>query len=131
MHAIKMNRQELLAIVKANKEKHIAEFTEAVSDFKEAVLKISQDNLKLAKTADLEKFKKIEDLPPEPQSYENSYKRAIRMLELSVEDTIEVEEDVFNQLVLDEWNWKSMFSASNTMIKSYATFGGAAGAARH
>jgi hypothetical protein len=119
MHAIKMNRLELLDIVKANKEKHIAEFNEAVEDFKQAVLRISQENLKIAKTADLGKFKKIQVLPPEPQSYENSYKRAIRMLELSVEDIIEVGEDVFNQLVLDEWNWKNVFSASNMMIKSY------------
>ena len=123
-----MNREEWLGIVRTNKDKHVAEFVEAVADYKQAVLKIAQDNLKVAKSGDLAKFKKMEDFPNEPQSYENSYKRAIRMLELSVEDTIEVEEDVFNQLVLDEWNWKSMFSASNTMIKSYATFGSAAGA---
>lgn len=131
MHAIKMNRKELLDIVKANKDKHVAEFNEAVEDYKQAVLKIAQDNLKLAKTADLSKFKDIQSSPPEPQSYENSYKRAIRMLELSVEEIIEVEEDVFNQLVLDEWNWKHMFSASNTMIKSYTMAGGTpAGGAR-
>jgi hypothetical protein len=39
-------------------------------------------------------------------------------LELSVEDTIEVEEDVFNQLVLDEWAWKNAFVASGALYKS-------------
>ena len=53
-----------------------------------------------------------------PQSYEAEYTRAMRMLELSVDDTIEVEQDVFNQLVLDEWHWKMSFTASNTMYKS-------------
>ena len=42
------------------------------------------------------------------------------MLELSVEDIIEVEEDVFNQLVLDEWQWKRSFTASAMSYKTGA-----------
>lgn len=118
MNAIKMNRLELLEIVRANKITHIAEFLEAVEDYKKLVLQIAQGNAKLAKTADLEQFKRIKAQPAAPVSYEDSYKRAIRMLELSVEDIIEVEEDVFNQLVLDEWSWKRQFTVANTMYKS-------------
>jgi len=118
MNAIKMNRLELLEIVKANKITHIAEFIEAVADYKVLVLKIATGNVKLAKTADLEEFKKMKAIPQAPVSYEDSYKRAIRMLELSVEDVIEVEEDVFNQLVLDEWSWKRGFTVANTMYKT-------------
>lgn len=62
---------------------------------------------------------KLKDVPDQPQTYENSYVRAIRMLELSAEDIIEVDELTFNQLVLDEWQWKHSFSASNTAYKSY------------
>jgi len=118
MHAIKMKREELLEIVRANKEKHIAEYAESVIDYKKLVLQVTQANLKLAKTEDLEKFKQIKSLPSAPVSYEDSYKRAIRMLELSVDEIIEVEEDVFNQLVLDEWSWKRSFVAASTMYKS-------------
>jgi hypothetical protein len=120
MNAIKMKREELLFIVRANKEKHVTEFIESVEDFKLLVLKVANANAKLAKTADLEKFKEIKHVPTAPRSYEDSYRRAIRMLELSVEDIIEIEEDVFNQLVLDEWNWKTSFMASNSMYKSGA-----------
>lgn len=118
MNSIKMNRLELLAIVKANKEKHVAEFIEATADYKLVVLQITQANVKLAKTGDLEQFKNIKHLPAAPTSYEKEYGRAIRMLELSVEEVIDIEEDVFNQLVLDEWSWKHSFTASNTMYKS-------------
>lgn len=118
MNAIKMNRVDLLEIVRANKEKHVAEFLEAVEDYKKLVLTLSQANMKLAKTGDLEQFKKIKPLPSAPVSYEDSYKRAIRMHELSVEDIIEVEEDVFNQLVLDEWVWKRNFTTSNSLYKA-------------
>lgn len=118
MNAIKMNRLELLDIVRANRTKHVEEFIEAVEDYKDLVLKLSAANAKLGKTRDLEKFKEMKAVPSAPVSYEDSYKRAIRMLELSVEDIIEVEEDVFNQLVLDEWAWKRNFTISNSMYKT-------------
>lgn len=122
MNAIKMNRLELLAIVRENNTKHIAEFIEAVADYKVLVLQIATGNAKLAKTSDLDQFKRMKATPAAPVSYEDSYKRAIRMLELSVEDVIEVEEDVFNQLVLDEWSWKRSFTMSNSTYKVGAAF---------
>jgi hypothetical protein len=118
MHSVKMNRKELLKIVKENKVKHVAEFTESVQDYINAVVKITKANLKLANTTSLEEIAKIRNLPQKPMSYEDNYTRAIRMLELSVEDTIEVEEHIFNQLVLDEWGWKQAFTASAALYKS-------------
>ena len=122
MNAIKMNRLELLGIVQANKTKHISEFLEAVADYKKLVAEITTGNAKLGKTGDLEQFKRIKVIPPAPVSYEQDYARAIRMLELSVDEVIEIEEAVFNQLVLDEWNWKHSFSITNTLYKSGAGF---------
>ena len=117
MNSIKMNRLELLDIVKENKNKHIKEYIESVEDYKVAALKITQLNFKMAKTAELEKFK-FKSIPSKPTSYEDNYTRAIRMLELSVEEIIDVEEHIFNQLVLDEWGWKQQFS---TLTASYKT----------
>lgn len=118
MKAIKMDRVKLLDIVRANKETHIKEFKESVDDYKKLVLSICERNSEFARTGSLEEFKSIRAMPPVPVSYEDSYKRAIRMLELSVEATIDVEEDVFNQLVLDEWSWKRSFTTNSTMYKS-------------
>jgi len=117
MNSVKMNRLNLLGIVKENKEKHIKEYAESVEDYKVAVLKITQVNAKMAKTADLEQFK-FKTIPSKPTSYEDNYTRAIRMLELSVEEIIDVEEHIFNQLVLDEWGWKQQFTAMAATYKS-------------
>jgi hypothetical protein len=117
MNSVKMNRKELLKIVKDNAKKHVTEYVESVEDYKVAVLKVAQENLKKAKTADTKQFK-FRAMPTAPQSYEDNYNRAIRMLELSVEDIIEVEEHVFNQLVLDEWGWKQNFVAQSALYKS-------------
>lgn len=118
MRSVKMNKTELLAIVRENKTKHIAEYEEAVTDYKALAINISKENLKLANTGDLDKLKEIKAMPVPPVSYENDYNRAVRMLELSVEKFIDLEDDVFNQLVLDEWRWKQVFSLSNSTYKT-------------
>ena len=118
MNAVKINRIELLNIVRANKETHIKDAKEAVEDYKKAVLKLTKENLELAETGDLVSIAKFRGMPTKPMSYETAYTRAIRMLELSVDEVIEVVEDVFNQLVLDEWSWKNSFTASNSLYKT-------------
>lgn len=112
MRSVNLNKPELLDIVKSNKEKHIQQYNESVNDYKLAAIKIMTDNLELVNSGDLDKIASAKSLPSKPISYENSYARAIRMLELSVDETITLEEDVFNQLVLDEWSWKGSFSTN-------------------
>ena len=118
MNEIKMNRKELLKIVKENLKKHLTDYAESVEDYKAGALKVATANLKIAKTGDIDKFHQIKGLPQRPVSYEKEYNRAIRMLELSVDEEIMVEQDTFNQLVLDEWHWKNSFVAASMSYKS-------------
>ncbi len=118
MKSVKLDTRQLLGIVTANKEKHNKEYLEAVEDYKAAVLKLAAKNHKLAKSGDLEKFKEIKPLPAAPTSYDKEYSRAISMLDLCVDSVVELEDEVFNQLVLDEWYWKDQFSLSNSLYKT-------------
>lgn len=118
MNSVKMNRKELLQIVRDNQKKHVAEYEESVVDYKAGVAKLAKANLKLANSGDLNLIASMKKIPAAPVSYEDNYTRAIRMLELSVEDVIEVEEHIFNQLVLDEWGWKQQFTAMSATYKS-------------
>lgn len=118
MRNVKLNKNELLDIVRKNKDKHVAEYKESVQDYCDAALKIAQANLKLAKTGEMSKIGEMQDMPREPTTYETSYTRAVRMLELSVDEVIELDETTFNQLVLDEWSWKSSFTQTSTFYKS-------------
>jgi hypothetical protein len=118
MKSVLLDRNELLEIVRENKEKHVAEYREAVADFKKVVVVLTKENAVLARTGRLEEIARIKGIPHAPVSYEDNYNRAIRMLELSVEEQIELEEQIFNQLVLDEWHWKQMFTTMNATYKS-------------
>lgn len=118
MRSVKVEKHKLLDIVRNNLIKHVKEFDESVKDYKKAALKVAKEHVELAKSGDLDQIAKIRAMPQRPASYEKDYDRAIRMLELSVEDTIELEEDIFNQLVLDEWTWKHQFTASSALYKT-------------
>lgn len=118
MRSVKLNKKDLLKIVLNNKEKHVKDYNESVEDYKAAALKVADEHVLLAKSGELNKIAKIKAMPAAPVSYEKEYDRAIRMLELSVEKEIEIEEDVFNQLVLDEWSWKHQFVASASLYKT-------------
>jgi len=120
MRSVNINKEELLSIVRANKQKHIEDFKESVTDYKKATLQIAKDNLALVKTGKIEEIAKVRSMPPTPVSFENDYDRAIRMLELSVDEVIDLEVNIFNQLVLDEWTWKHAFVSNSTIYKSFA-----------
>lgn len=120
-----MNRMALLDIVRSNLEKHTTEYKEAVDGYRIEVLRVLKENARRAKmnttafekdpTMKLSNLNAMLQMPTAPQTYEKEYGRAIRMLELSVDAEIDVEEDVFNQLVLDEWSWKQMFAATTSL----------------
>lgn len=118
MRNTKIQKDKLLGIVKENLAKHLSEYAEAVNDYKLAAIKIATANLELAQTGDLNKIAEIKEMPTKPSSYEAEYNRAIRKLELSVDDVIDVDELTFNQLVLDEWNWKTQFLVGNALYKT-------------
>lgn len=118
MRYVKVNKAELLGIVRENKKKHVKEYDESVRDYKKAAVKVAKEHVDLAKSGDLEQIAKIRAMPSKPVSYEKEYDRAIRMLELSVEEELDIESDVFNQLVLDEWVWKNQFVASASLYKT-------------
>lgn len=115
MDSVKINKDELLKIVQENKEKHIKEYKEAVKDFQMAVTKVCNENIELVNAGKID----IKNMPVKPNSYEANYNRAIRMLELTVDTVIELGTYEFNQLVLDEWEWKQAFSTSNSTYKSF------------
>lgn len=114
MESVKLNKDELLGIVRENKDKHVAAYKEAVKDFQIAVIKICNENMEILSAGGID----IKPLPHKPMTYESNYNRAIRMLELSVDTVVELDQYEFAKLVQDEWEWKQIFDTSNATYKS-------------
>ena len=116
MDTVKVSKDELLETLNENRDKHIADFKEAMVEYRKAATKELTEMLKQAKS----KTDKIKRgiTAPEPVSYEGSYKTAIRMLEMSVDEEVELSEHEFKQYVEDEWTWQASFSSNTLMYKN-------------
>lgn len=110
MNTIKVEKQRLLDTLMTNKAKHRETFEKAQEKYREAVIK--QLDERLAAARDGRKIDLMFRLP-EPKDYTEEYETAIAMLDWETGDTVELEQDDFERYVLDQWNWKGVFAATN------------------
>lgn len=115
MNAIKVQKASLLDKLKANRETHRAQFEEAAKLYRDEVIEVLEERIKDARKGRLPNL--VFQLPL-PVNQTAAYDRAIGMLEMSVDDVIELEEEDYRQYVLDEWTWSQHATISNSYYTS-------------
>jgi hypothetical protein len=111
MKDVKVNREQLEQKVQENRNAHRAVFEDAQKNYRDLVIEELDKML-----ADARSGRKIirAVLLPEPEDHTEDYDRVLAMLDMSVDEVIELEEEDFKCYVLDQWGWQRSF-ASNTM----------------
>jgi GTP:adenosylcobinamide-phosphate guanylyltransferase len=113
---VKVNKQELLGVLRNNRKTHIENYVEAFNAFRESYLEKLETLINEVSEGKSEPILQIKMAIPD--SYEEDYNQIIKMLEMSVDDTIEVTAEEFNAYVNDKWQWKSI------MQHAYSTYTG-------
>jgi len=118
MKAIKVNKVDLIQILEKNRKEHRAIFEEALEGYKKAIIAELERRLVRAK-----KGKIIDHIinVQQPTDQTKDYDRALGMLKMSLENEVELTEQDYRSYVLDDWNWKSQFLASNAFYSKTAT----------
>jgi hypothetical protein len=121
MNQVKVKKEELLAKLRANLDKHVNDYTEACKGYRlEAAIQLAQKADKIAELT--KKLRDGETLPIEPiyfedldmpQSHEGDYRQIIEMAEMSTDDIIILSHSEFKQYIRDDWSWKQNFTISN------------------
>ena len=111
MHLIKVRTADLKAELIKNKTTHTELYTKAFAKFSDYAIEALQAALLEAKTG--RGIKLHFDLPV-PHDHTAEYDRAIKMVEMSVDENLELTEQEFAMLVMDDWGWKQQFTASNS-----------------
>ena len=101
---------KLLNILKKNRDKHVSDYKKATKKFHAAFMKELE---KVKKNAAKEIYATHLNVRI-PVSYENEYNSAIAMLKMSASGSIEINQELFNQYVKDEWHWKHDFLENTT-----------------
>lgn len=116
MKALTYERSNLLNIIKENRDRHEATFTEAFANYRRAVADWHRDQLEILGDADPAEIEVLATSfrMPAPEQHTEDYDRVIRMLELTDQPVISLEQNEFQQYVLDEWNWSGGFLRSTS-----------------
>lgn len=103
---VTIKKDELLAAIKANRDKHVIDYEEAMNGYRTASVSKLSRMLKAARDGGAIEVSTGLDVP---KDHIKDYDRVIRMLEMSTADAITITEHQFSQYVLDEWDWKARF----------------------
>jgi hypothetical protein len=123
MQNVYLNRDELLPIVKENKQKHDNIFSTAVSGYWVKAEEIL--NGKLNKVKAKQQVDNYLGLSY-PEDHSDEYDRVIRMLELSSDDKIQLTSSEFDCYVRNQWNWRKAFlTVNSTYISDWNPISGA------
>lgn len=105
-----IKKDQLLAILRENRENHMAEFEQAVEGYRSRREAQLEEQLAAIRRGRL--TAKWESLPV-PFNQQKDYDRVIRLIELDISDTVTLDEGEVAQYVMDDWHWKQNFTASN------------------
>lgn len=111
MTDVNVKTAELLGTLKKNRETHRTIFLEAQAGYRAQV--ILELDAMAAEARGNKRIRRAVTLV-EPVDQTREYDRAIRMLEMAVDDTLRISAEDFQCYVMDEWRWKSNFTASNS-----------------
>ena len=111
MHTVKVKRKTLLATVQENRAKHRDTFLDAQAGYRDDMIVLLDTMLE-----DTRQGKKILRAVsiPEPTDHTEDYDRAIKMLEMCVDDHLYIDSSMFNHLVMDDWGWKREWEATTS-----------------
>lgn len=115
--SVNVSRTKLIAVLKENLKKHVGDYAKAIVNYRLALQADLTAALEQANDpkANLSKIKVDFSCP---QSYASQYQQVIDMLEFSVDETINLDNQAFRAYIKDEWSWKSGFELANS---TYAT----------
>lgn len=104
--------EEVLVILKQNREKHEIAFKEAQEGYLVKAKDVLNKKLKAIKSG------KIEDVNVHltiPTNHLSEYDTVIKMLEMHSKDTVELNVNEVRQFIEDKWSWSSSFAMTNSV----------------
>jgi hypothetical protein len=110
MQTITVQRKKLLEKLTSNCDLHAKEFEAALMGYQKAAL--SEGHREMGKLERDPKHRMLFTEVP-PQDHRGDYGRAIRMLEMSVDDNVQITHDDFARFVDDDWDWRAGWTMSN------------------
>ena len=117
MDYVKVNKDDLIKILKENRDKHIYMYKDAFAGYRTKLIAKLKKAMKLA--IEYKEYITVISMPaPKPINHESDYNLAIGMLNMHVEENIKISNDQYRNFILDDWSWKGTFTSSTSSYSS-------------
>jgi hypothetical protein len=108
---MKFKKDDLIGIVQKNRDAHRGIFEEAIEGYRKKVIEELEAHLDRVKAGEV---RQIYVSYPKPDDHTRDYDRLLKMLDMTSENEVQLSEQQFGQYVLDDWDWKRQFIATNS-----------------
>jgi hypothetical protein len=116
---MKYPKRELLEKLTKNRAEHVEKFKSAQKEYLKATASACKKLLdKVESGKEVNHLQELAKLA-KPENYTRQYDRIIQMLTFTSDEQIELSQEVFTQIVLDEWEWSDHFAATRVSNSSY------------
>jgi hypothetical protein len=116
---VKVKRDELLSVLRQNRQRHISDYQKACVGYREVALRRVEAGFQEAREV-VNRLKDGQTIAVNvrvslsaPVSYEKAYDQIIRMMEMSVDTEIDLTASQFACFVMDDWEWKEEWASDN------------------
>lgn len=109
---VTVTKKQLLDELQMNRHAHRRVFDLAIAGWQKRCIAELEQAVADAKSGF--KFSGVISIP-KPQDQTSDYDRVIKMVQMSVGDNVTLSAEDFACYVMDDWRWKSQFTASTSM----------------
>lgn len=106
-----IKKDKLIEVVSSNRDAHVGIFREAVEGYKKLAVERLEEHIERIKSGSLER---VYVTLPAPENHLGDYDRVLKMLELTEDTSMVLDEQEAAQYVMDDWGWKDQFLSSNS-----------------
>lgn len=111
MQTVRVDKNDLVAKIRANMLEHEETYRSAVAAYREQQLALLERLLTDAKNEVPIDHLALSRMPV-PENHMGDYRRALRMLEMEIRNEVDLEEFEYRQFVDDEWGWRKAWEAN-------------------
>ena len=116
---MKYPKGQLLEKLKSNRDEHVVKFGTALVAYREATTAACKKLLEMVEKDENVDHSRVLAKLQRPENHVKHYDRIIYMLEMTSDAEIELSQEVFTQIVLDDWDWKNRLDAVISSNSSY------------
>jgi hypothetical protein len=109
MEKVTVRKEALVEKLRENRELHLAQFKEAAQGYQQAMVKELRQEIDAVESYPTHRVR-ITHFPPEDHT--SDYDRALRMLDMAIDETFIVTLAEFARYIDDDWEWKQIWNAS-------------------